>query len=351
MTEDDSAPRTSRAWRAVARVALVLTLVCALGAAGAVVYFTSSRSPLESAAAPAPLIATVGSLERYDQTQVGVSLIYARPAVATTQASGTITSLNVTSGSAVHSGDVVMTVDAGDVIAYASDRPLYRDITEGDSGDDVSTAQQLLATLGYLDADPDGKVGSDTRAAIIAFNAAHGYGKRNPVLLRASLVWLDSDVATVATVDVSLAQQVSPGTVLWSAVAAPVALKVSETSVVPQDGEWEISAYGVTADYVPGSGTVTDPDAVSSIASAMGTVAEGTAAVRRAEPLVVGSVPSSAVVSDSSGRTCIFPSLDGAPLDIEPTGGDLGTVELDPSLVGQHVLVNPREAREDLTCG
>ncbi|WNM24693.1 peptidoglycan-binding domain-containing protein [Demequina capsici] len=351
MSGDERGERAPHSWRLVARATLVVVLIGALAGAGVLVYIAASRSPLESAAAPEPLVAKVESVERYDEAQVGISLTYATPTVATAQATGTITSLNVAPGSDVHAGDVIMTVDAGDVIAYASDRPLYRDITEGDSGDDVTAAQQLLVTLGYLDADPDGKAGRATRTAIIAFNAAHGYGQKNPILSRASLVWLDASASTVATVDVSVAQEIAPGTTLWEAADAPLSVKVAETSVIPQDGDWEIDAYGVTAAYAAGSGTVADPAAVASIAAAMGAVTDGVATVRRAEPLVVGAVPSSAVVSDDEGRTCIFPSVDGAPVVVQPTGGGLGTVQLDPSLVGQDVLVNPREARKDLTCG
>ena len=57
------------------------------------------------------------------------------------------------------------------------------------------------------------------------------------------------------------------------------------------------------------------------------------------------------VFTDERGRVCVFPSVDGPPLEVEPRGGTLGTVDLDVSLVGQEVLLNPREVREDLTCG
>ncbi len=336
-------------WRTARRATAVIVVICALGAAGMLAYQASSHSPLESASSPEPLVASVGTSEQYEATQVGVALTYASPVAATTQASGTVTSVGIAPGSQIHAGDVVMTVDAGDVVAYASERPLYRDIAAGDTGDDVEAAQELLASLGYLDSEPDGIAGALTSAAITAFNAEHGYGSTNPVLSRASLTWIDDENTTVSEVEVSVAQEISPGMVLWSAAAAPVALAVTETTPISQEGTWEIDVYGVTASYDAGSGTVTDPTVIAAIAEAMGSVAEGVATVRLAEPHVVGTVPSSAVVSDD-GLACLFPSIAGAPVVVEPTGGDLGTVEIDAALAGSEVLVNPREVREDLSC-
>ena len=103
--------------------------------------------------------------------------------------------------------------------------------------------------------------------------------------------------------------------------------------------------------YVVGSGKVTEPDAVAQIAASMGTTTEGVGTVALVSPQVVGTVPSSAVFADETGATCIFPDVTGAPVAVTPTGGTLGTVDLDESLVGQAVLINPRDVREDLTCG
>ena len=102
--------------------------------------------------------------------------------------------------------------------------------------------------------------------------------------------------------------------------------------------------------FAPASPCATTLPSSEAEISALG-VGEGVGTVALVDPQVVGTVPSSAVFSDETGATCIFPSVDGAPVAVTPTGGTLGTVDLDQSLVGQAVLINPRDVRQDLTCG
>lgn len=332
-------------------VVVVLALVAPLVAAGIWVFAASSESPLESAAQAEPLVGSVELAERSSETTVSVKIEYADALAPTTQASGTITALTIAAGSELSGGDTVMVVDAQDVIAYASPAPLYRDVARRSEGADVAAAQRLLIDLGYLHGEADGLAGYSTEQAIKAFNQAHGYGKDNSVLSRASLVWIGPGPVTVAAMQVGLNDAVSPGTELFTTTASLARIAVTETAGLPRDAEVELEVMGVTAPYEVGTGAVTDPDAVAAIAEALGSVAEGVGTIRLATPVTVGAVPASAVVSDEAGRTCLFPDVTGAAIVVEPVGGTLGTVDLDASLVGQAVLLNPRELRGDLTCG
>lgn len=337
--------------RAVGMAAVVaLALVAPLVAAGIWVFVASSESPLESAAAPEPLLGAVQRAERRDETTVGIRAERAPALVARTQAAGTLTSLAVRPGDTVASGQALLTVDAAVAVAYASAEPLFRDLARGATGPDVVTAQTLLASLGYLTGPPDGTVTTPTVRAIEAFNRDHGYGSASPVLSLAALVWIGPAPVTVGTLSVAAGDALAPGTALFE-TAAPVArLVVAEPAGLP-DAPLELEVAGVRTAYVRGSGAVTDPAAVAALAGALGAATEGVGTLRRAEPVVVGSVPASAVVADEAGRTCVFPDATGAPIAVRPTGGSLGTVDLDVALVGQAVLLNPREVRGDLTCG
>ena len=341
----------SRPDRSGITVVLVLALVAPLVAAGIWVFAASSESPLESAAQAGPLVGSVETAERSGGTTVSVKIEYADALSPVTQASGTITSLPIAPGTELSGGETVMAVDARDVITYASAAPLYRDLMRPAAGADVETAQQLLISLGHLEGTADGVAGYATERAIKAFNQAHGYGKDNPVLSRAALVWIGPGPVTVGQVHVDLGDTVSPGTEVFTTTASLARIVVTESASLPRDADVELEVLGVTAPYVVGTGAITDPAAVADIAEAMGAATEGVGTIRLANPVTVGTVPASAVVSDDTGQACLFPDATGPAVVVEPIGGTLGTVDLDASLIGQPVLLNPREVRGDLTCG
>lgn len=332
-------------------IAVTIALLAPLIAGTALVIRAASQSPLESAADVAPLVGAVERAERFREAQVAIAVETADAFAPTTQASGVVTTLGMGPGSEVTTGAVVVTVNDANVTAYVSDSPLFRDISRGLTGRDVATAQTLLTTLGYYSGPADGKAGLGTERAIVAYNKANGYGDKNTVLSLASLTWVGPTPVTVAEPSVAVGDTVAPGDELFATTTSLAAIKVTETPNVPRDAEIQIVVGDVTAPYDPGSGRVTEPDAVAAIAAALGTATEGVGTVRLVTPQLVGTVPASAVVSDPTGATCLFTDVAGSAVIITPLGGTLGTVDLDIALAGQPVLLNPRDVRSDLTCG
>jgi len=319
--------------------------------AGTVAFVVAERSPLDSAAEPAPLVGTIDSAQRTDQTNVALSVELADARGPSLRASGTLTGLFVAPGDAVASGQVVARVDAGDVLAYTSDAPLYRDIARGLEGSDVATAQALLTAWGYAAGTADGKAGVATERAIKAFNVDHGFGKNNPVLSLAALTWIGPEPVSVGEVKVHAGDEVSSGAELFTTSASLARITVTEGPGVPQDAELVLVVADVTVPYIAGSGAVSTPEDVVLVAGALSASGEGVGTIQRATPITVATVPAGAVVSDPAGATCVFPSVDGAPVPVTPLGGSLGTIDLDASLAGQPVLFNPRDVRQDLSCG
>jgi peptidoglycan hydrolase-like protein with peptidoglycan-binding domain len=311
----------------------------------------SSESPLESASSAEALVGTVESAERFSDASVAIGVEFADALSPAIGASGTLTSVRVGPGDTVDTGKVVADVNNVPVIAYVSEAPLWRDVARGTKGDDVRIAQQLLADLGFLEGKADGDAGLVTDRAIRAFNKKHGFGTNNGALSLSSLMWVGTAPVTVDKLEVALGDSVGSGTAMFTTTAGLAAITVSETPNVPRDAEVELIVDGVTAPYEPGTGRITDPDAVVAIAGSLGTATEGVGTVRLVTPLTVGTVPSSAVVTDERGTACIFADAASDPITVEPLGGTLGTVDLDPALVGQSVLINPREVRADLSCG
>ena len=264
---------------------------------------------------------------------------------------GVVTDVAVSPGDVISTGTRLAGVNNQPIIAYVDAQPLWRDIARGAEGADVTAAQRLLKTFGHYSGPLDGKAGYGTEKAIKAFNRSLGLGKTNGVMALANLAWVGTEPVTVATVSVRAGDQVSGGSELFTTTASLAAIVVTETPNVPRDAAILLDVNGVVIAYVAGSGRVTDADAVAAIAASLGTATEGVGEVRLAQPLTVGTVPSSAVMSDANGTTCVFADQTSPPLPVEPQGGSLGTIELDPSLIGQPILVNPREVRTDLSCG
>ena len=329
-------------------VGVALAALIPLGVGAVVALLIASNSPLESAAKPAPLVGAIETAQRSGQVNVGIKVEFTDALSPATQASGTITSLSVVPGDKVGTGTRLMDVNAQAVIAYVAASPLYSDI--GPSEPDVATAQALLTAWGYDTGGADGKAGVATEKAIKAFNLANGYGKDNTVLSLASLVWVGSAPVTVGTMSVHLGDQVGAGTALFTTTAALAAITVAEPPGMTSDGDLELVVGDLSTPYVAGSGRVTEPEAVAAMVASLGTATEGLGTLQLVTPTTVATVPSSAVVTDAAGRTCIFASETAAPTLVAPTGGSLGTIDLDPSLAGTPVLLNPRDVRGDLTC-
>ena len=333
-------------------VFVAITLVAPLLALTVLGIRAASQSPLESASKPEPLIGTVEHGDRDRQVSVAIKVEYADALSPAASASGTFTTVNVDAGQDVTTGTVLATVDNTPVIAYASATPLWRDLARGATGADVTVAQNFLKAEGFYAGKADGTVAYSTEKAIKAFNKGKGFGTNNPVLGLASLSWIGPGDVTVAAVSVHAGNACAPGTVLFTTTAALAAIDVTETPNVPRDADILLTVSGITTPYVAGSGRVTVPDFVQKVAAALGPqTTDGVGTVALAQPVVVAWVPSSALVVDQQGRTCFFSGLTGPGTIVEPQGGTIGQVDLDPSFIGQPLLINPREVREDLSCG
>lgn len=332
-------------------VFVAITLLAPLLALTVMAIKAASESPLESASTPEPLIGSVEAADRDKSVTVAIKVEFADALAPVTTAFGTVTAVNIAAGQTVSNGAVVATVNDLPVIAYSGATPLWRDIMKGQTGADVAVAQAFLAATGYYAGAVNGNAQYSTQQAIKAFNKANGFGATNPVLSLTSLAWIGPADVVVALPSVHQGDSASGSTELFTTTAALAAIVVTETANVVRDQPVTLTVLGVSTSYVQGSGRVTDPTFVAAVAAALGQTVDGTGSVALVTPIVVGQVPASAIVIDANGLTCIFPDLTGAPIAVTPGGGTPGTVDLDAALIGQAVLMNPREVREDLTCG
>lgn len=330
-----------------------LSLLAPLVVAAVVVVHRADESPLESAAPPEAVVSVVERATRSRDTAVALGIVLADVITPRADASGRVTSVLVEPGTSVTTGTVVVTVGSTDVVAYQAGRPLYEDVAATATGASAVAAQEVLAAMGVYAGPTDGKTRTAWTKAVIAFNVAHGYG-RSPVLGLASLLWIGSDPVTVAELVARPGDMIGPGGEIFTTTAGLAGISVAATAAMSVAGASDgmvLEAGGRVVDFPAGTDVVRDAEFTAAVAASWGAATEGVGTLRLREPATVGTVPASALVTDVFDRTCLFTDVTGPAVLVTPIGGTLGTVELDAALVGQPVLVNPRQVRDALDCG
>lgn len=333
--------------RGASGIATALLLAVPLAAGVGLAVWGLAHSPLESAAAVEPIIASVESAERTDSIRATATYVEADAFAVTTQSTGTMTGLDIVVGQSVENGTVAMEVDGMPVVAYVADAPLFRDVTRGLEGADVATAQQLLHDLGYLDA-VDGKAGWATERAIEAFNKDHGYGDTNTVLTTASLLWVPAGSGAPTAVSVRVGAALSPGLELYATTAGTASFTLN---LEPAGADRTVTLDDLVIDLPAGMTRITNLESVAALRERLGEQASIAVSVSLAEPRTVGTVPATAIVRGADGTMCFYTGLDGEPVTVAAESGLLGLVDVDADLIGKSVLVNPGEMKDDRTCG
>lgn len=85
-----------------------------------------------------------------------------------------VTSVHVSAGDVVRSGDLLVEVSDRPLVALRLAFPLFRDLHVGDSGSDVRAVQEALAGAGLLGGTADGVFGARTAAAVIELYRSAG---------------------------------------------------------------------------------------------------------------------------------------------------------------------------------
>lgn len=170
-----------------------LTIVLAAITASALVGYVAGRqvrSPAEIAArtkAPKASLITVPLESRRLTADVVTrgTVGYGSPTVVTLPASARKTGNRVVTvapreGADIFEGGVLMAVSARPVILLQGDRPTYRDLDTGTSGDDIGQLETALARLGHNPGPKDGRYDAATQAAVESLYRVLGYGSPGP---------------------------------------------------------------------------------------------------------------------------------------------------------------------------
>ena len=179
---DQAVPRRTRSGR---RLAITATAVLVLAGAGTAV---AERNKLLSVGGGSPDDGTVtdnnsptalASVTRQDltaQQQVSGTLGYPGSYQVVNRAQGTITALPAV-GRVISQGQTLYQVNGAPVVLLYGAMPLYRDLSSGDTGQDVRELNTALAAIGYHTSATSDTFSSRTAAAIRALQGAMGVTK------------------------------------------------------------------------------------------------------------------------------------------------------------------------------
>ncbi|MGJ4845671.1 peptidoglycan-binding domain-containing protein [Leifsonia sp. Le1] len=171
---------------------------------------------------------------------------------------GRVTAMTCVAGGELASGSSAVSVNDEALILLATGQPLWRDLSVGDKGPDVSALQAELARLGH-DIVVDGTLGRGSLSAVRVLAKGLGHQSAEWQTVPADLfVWLPAPAVTAVSCDAQVGDQVTVGDPLATLTRA-----VASASV-----------QGIPAEAVPGERVIAVDDATIPVDANGAVVAE-----------------------------------------------------------------------------
>lgn len=287
-----------------------------------------------------------------DERLIELALGSESPSSLRVHLEGTVTRLACSAGESWASGESPVAVDGRPLLALATSTPLYRDLTGGESGEDVTALQEALVELGYT-VPVTGTYDDATSAAVATVLQVAGVqaaaGAPEGSLLREDVVWLPSSPAVLTTCERQLGDVVAAGdpiatTGVVSTVTYPIPTGLIDgTRQLVVDGEvFPVAEIGRLEDpaeiarllQVPSVGVARD------LAAPSGEPALVQARLALTEPLEVVGVPPSALADLAGDRACVVSGGESLPVQVVASSLGVSYVLFDGEPPSQ-VQVNP----------
>ena len=333
---------------------VALIVVAATAIAASLLAFSVFRpTPPGLATASAPAAVQLVAEELTDARAVELTAQLGEAASLPSPASGTVTESTCAAGTGLVSGGSPFKLGETPLVSLHTSTPLWRDLTSGLEGPDVTALQSALAGLGYDVSETD-RFDWQTWAAWDELVESVGGDTKQGELLLAQVLWLPAATISVQSCPVALGHAAAQGEALV-ALASPLlsaSVKSYPTDFVP--GARKLTLEGVDVG-VEESGTVT-PEGL--------TVLAGTNALARyaaspddasiqADLVLVGAttvyaVPPAAVAMTSETGGCVE-AQGGGPLPVTVVSSKLGRTYV--AFAGAPTATSIEAvAAKDLTC-
>ncbi|MEN8235681.1 MAG: hypothetical protein ABFR89_12255 [Actinomycetota bacterium] len=306
-----------------------------------------------------PIVGTPHEIVDDGLIRVELAPAWSSPEVVYTEhpAFGTVTRVVAEPESAIGIGDVILSVDRVDRIAWIGETPFHRPLRVRDTGSDVVDLHILLVTLGYLEGELGDTFTSATRDAVRGLESDLGVGKPVGVFDPGWIVRIPSDSFDVGEVHVRVGGAApQPGGAILSGAARVTQVQVfdlaTRSSPVLDEGRWILTIDD--AEFVIDNREVISQVAILDYLTAVSEPGDEPVRgeLRRESPRATLSLPIGAVQSGASGTTCVWSVLDSGyspvPVSVEAPGP--GYVIVADIGASDEILLNPSAVLTDLTC-
>jgi len=329
----------------------------------------------DSVSAPRPTTVTVGSRDVDRAIAVNAVATLSAPPELRAAVDGTLTGLG-TPGE-LGQGSEVFAIDGVPVLAYRG-AVLHRDLARDDRGQDVAALSQFLVELDLLDGASVGdQFGPALESAVTELQQRIGV-EPDGVFRLAYISYVPEGADELADAVVGLGDRIAVGDPVWLAQAPVESVVLTPVSTgnlagyVGNDlalrlGGFTVDISGIELAGAEAASLTTALDEAVRTGAARVEMSSGSpstysgAVLVLRSPTTTGVVPSTAVLIDAAGRTCVV-AVDGDPADSASlsrlplvsavAGSELGTVAIDESTIGAVVIRDVSLLAEaDSTCG
>jgi peptidoglycan hydrolase-like protein with peptidoglycan-binding domain len=277
-----------------------------------------------------------------DEQDATLRLTSSSPKRITAALAGIVTSTACVPGGQATSGAVAATVNDAAVVYLASSRPFWRDLSAGDSGDDVRALQEELRRLGY-DVSADGRFAGRTLRAVTQLARAAGATDAGAwgMFPASRFVWIPAPSVTTVSCDVQVGDAIGPQTAI---ATLPRGLSAAAVTPLPEDvfPGARVILVGDVEIPVDASGAITRPDdlvllsqsaAVLKFLAGENSSSAGSAppadaqqglpvSFRLAKEVSALSLPAAALYNQRGVEACVLVS--GTPTSVTVVGSQLG---------------------------
>jgi peptidoglycan hydrolase-like protein with peptidoglycan-binding domain len=355
------------------RAIVFIAAACLIGlAACAFVVLNQPAAPASIVSTTTAVTAPVSSESFLDSANLNLRVTALPAQKLSSQAVGLVTSDTCVAGQAMVSGTSTLSVNGTPLVSLATPAPLWRDLTLGDTGTDVTGLQKELSRLGQKTS-IKGTVDASTLAAVSRLLKANGSAPNGSAangsalsiggtISRQLFVWLPNASVMPSQCLVQLGQPVAE-----SDPIATVTQRVSAVTVLAIPTTTAVGPHVLLVDAaqiaVPESGIITDPAALAAIqasaayATYLANAPSGGATAgaagdqtstsplsytyQLAAPIAVTAVPAAALYNLSGATGCL--QSDGRALAATIVGSQLGKtfVTLNSGRKITHVSLKP----------
>jgi hypothetical protein len=313
-------------------------------------------------ARPAPLVTAPTARTILDERRVTGTVAWQEGlALRAPEWRGIVTAVHLKPGDTVTSGQRLVDVAGVGRLAVASAFPFYRSLQWGSVGADVAELHRVLVALGYLEAVPPDEqaFGFGTRQAVVALERDLGISLPTGIFDPGWFAWLPIDPFEVGEVKLTAGAQ-APGAGTAFATEPPRLASVilgsgggGEQLVLDPAVAWVLVVRGQGFPVDAATLRVRD-EALPALAELLAPAAERVdGELRRANPLEVLAVPSTAVTTGPQGTLCVWleeaVGYRAAPVTV--AGARAGVASIASGLRStDRVLANPAQVLEQPAC-